>query len=199
MRLFAVLIAGCDRLADPGPDGEAAIFKGETRLHALMFWLRNPDYLAWELLELHSATRDAALVAQVRAMLVEEEPILRRDAMPKWRFGAYDPIDTEMAILTSRRLVRTVHRPAGPKSAENSFLIFPAAFRFEGAVAGNLAYQWYADRMQVVMQVAGDRLGSDLKDTQYQHIEYAKTPGHGLIPPITRRVEDRLRSIEWKG
>jgi hypothetical protein len=199
MRLFAVLIAGCEKLADSGADGETAMFKGETRLHALMFWLRNPDYLAWELLELHAATGDAALIARVRAMLAEEEPILRRDAMPKWRFGAYDPIDTEMAILTSRRLVRTVHRPVGPKSAENSFLLFPAAFQFEGAVAGNLAYQWYADRMRIVMQVAGDRPGYDLKDKQYKHIEYAKTPGHGLIPPITQRVEDRLRSIEGRG
>ncbi len=196
MRLFAVLVAGCERLATPGADGETAIFKGETRLHALMFWLRNPDYLAWELLELHAATGDAALVARVRAMMAAEEPVLRRDAMPKWRFGAYDPIDTEMAMLTSRRLVRTVHRPAGPKSAENSFLLFPAAFHFEGTVAGNVAYQWYADRMRVVMQVAGERFGSDLKKTQYEHIEYAKTPGHGLIPPITRRVEERLRGIE---
>lgn len=199
MRLFAVLIAGCEKLAGSGADGETAIFKGETRLHALMFWLRNPDYLAWELLELHSATGDAALVAWVRAMLVQEEPILRRDAMPKWRFGAYDPIDTEMAILTSRRLARTVHRPAGPKSAENSFLLFPAAFQFESAVAGNIAYQWYADRMRIVMQVAGNRPGSDLKGTQYKHIEYAKTPGHGLIPPITQRVEDRLKRIEGIG
>lgn len=199
MRLFAVLIAGCEKLPASGPDGETAIFKGETRLHALMFWLRNPDYLAWELLELYSATGEAALVARVRAMLVQEEPILRRDAMPKWRFGAYDPIDTEMAILTSRRLARTVHRPVGPKSAENSFLLFPAAFRFESAVAGNVAYQWYADRMRIVMQVGGNRPGSDLKDTQYKHIEYAKTPGHGLIPPITQRVEDRLKRIEGIG
>ena len=52
MRLLAVLVAGREDLPRPGPDGEVAIFRGETRLHALMFWLRSPDYLAWELLEL---------------------------------------------------------------------------------------------------------------------------------------------------
>jgi hypothetical protein len=195
MRLFAVLVAGCERLPKLGRDGEEAIFRGELRLHALMFWLRNPDYLAWELLELHTASGDTALVQQVQTMLADDEPVLRRDAMPKWRFGAYEPMDDELAFLASRGLIRTVYRPAGPKSAENSFLIYPSAFRFAGTVASNIAYRWYADRMQLVLLVADSWFGSRLKGKQYKHLEYAKTRGHQFIPPITHRVIERLNSM----
>jgi hypothetical protein len=199
MRLFAVLVAGCDRLVEPGRDGEVAIFRGEKRLNALMFWLRNPDYLAWELLELHQATGDHGLVKRVRAMLADEEPILRRDAMPKWRFGAYERIDNEMAILSSVGLVRTMWRPAGAKSAENSFLLFPMAFEIAATLADNPAYHWYAERIALVLLIANNQQGSALKDRQYKQIEYATTRGHEFIPSITHRVEERLTGIQGEG
>ncbi|MBV8913015.1 MAG: hypothetical protein JOZ05_08270 [Acetobacteraceae bacterium] len=128
-------------------------------------------------------------------MLDDEEPVLRRDAMLKWRFGAYEPIDDEMSILFSAGLVRTVFRPAGPKSAENSFLLFPAAFELEGTLADNPAYQWYGERMRIVLQVAGGLPGSTLKERQYKQMEYATTRGHDFIPPITHRVVERLTAI----
>ena len=199
MRLLAVLLGGCEWLRRSGRDGEVAIFRGETRLNALMFWLRNPDYLAWELLELHAANGDARLVDQVRAMLADDEPVLRRDAMPKWRFGAYERIVTEMAVLASVGLVRTVARPGGIWNAENSFLIFQAAVDLRDRLADDPGYGWYADRMRVVMSVAGDQPGSTLKQRQYDHIEYASTRGHDPIPPITGRVVDRLQLMSGRG
>jgi hypothetical protein len=195
LRLLAVLVTGSERFPTAGPGGEIGVFRGETRLNALMFWLRNPDYLAWELLDMYADTKDSGLLSFVERMLADEEPVLRRDAMPKWRFGAYEPIDDEMAILAVHRLVRTVMKPIGLKSAGNDFLLFDETYRLSRALDRNAAYGWYAERMDVVIRVARGRSGSDLKDRQYEQLEYASTPSSGLIPPITERVEARLHSL----
>ncbi len=195
LRLLAVLVSGSESLGTKGVRGETGIFRGETRLNALMFWLRNPDYLAWELLDMYGDGRDGGILSFVERMLTDEEPVLRRDAMPKWRFGAYEPIDDEMAILAVHRLVRTVMKPVGLKSAGNDFLLFDETYRLADTLGSNPAYGWYAERMGVVLKVAGGRSGSDLKDRQYEQLEYSSTPSSGLIPPITERVEARLHRL----
>lgn len=192
MRLFAVLVAGSER---PGPDGAEAIFRGEVRLNAMMFWLRNPDYLAWEVLDAYEANGDPSLLTTARAMLADDEPVLRRDAMLKWRFGAYEPIDDEMAILSSHGLVRTIMKPAGPKSAGNDFLLLPGALALATSLADNVAYSWYGARMRVVARVAAGDGGQALKDRQYVHLEYGGTRPHEPIRPILPRVLARLAQL----
>ena len=189
MRIFAVLVAGCEL---PAPDGAEAIFRGEVRLHAMMFWLRNPDYLAWEVLDAFERSGDRGLLATASSMLANDEPVLRRDAMLKWRFGAYEPIDDEMAILSSYGLVRTIMKPAGPKSAGNDFLLLRGAQALAASLADNVAYRWYRERMEIVARVAGSDGGAALKDRQYKHLEYGSTRPHDPISPILPRVLSRL-------
>jgi len=195
MRLLAILVAGREDLPRPGPDGEIAIFRGETRLNALMFWLRSPDYLAWELLELANESGDQRHIAVAARIIEDEEPVLRRDAMAKWRFGAYEPLDDELAKLSSLELVRAVMRPVGPKSAGNDFLLFPRTMALVATLGENPAYNWYADRMVLVLKVADGRSGSALKERQYQHQAYASTRGHSPIPSIASQVTERLATI----
>jgi hypothetical protein len=195
LRLFAVLTAGCEHFARPGPHGEVAIFRGEKRLNALMFWLRNPDYLAWELLNLYEADHDPAWVAIVEQMFAAEEPILRRDAMRKYLFGAHEPLDEDLAVLSMDGLVRPVLKMTGLKVAEHDFLIFPDAFARVTAVTGLPLWDWYAERMQLVLRVAEGRSGSALKDRQYEHVQYATTANGSPIPAITDQVVARLRSL----
>jgi hypothetical protein len=45
-----VLGAAGGPVGDDAPAGAVAELRAESRLHALDFWLRNPDYLAYELL-----------------------------------------------------------------------------------------------------------------------------------------------------
>lgn len=195
LRLFAVLTSGCKHLSAPGPQGEVAIFYGEKRLNALMFWLRNPDYLAWELLDLYDEDQDQVWVSIVEQMFADEEPILRRDAMRKYLFGAHEPLDDDLAVLSMAGLVRPVLKMTGLKVAENDFLIFPDALAWAASLAGLPLWDWYADRMQLVLRVAADRSGSALKDRQYQHVQYATTANGSPIPAITDRVLARLRSL----
>ena len=48
--------AGSLPFADAAMPDVVAIFKGEARLLAFDFWIRNPDYLAAELLDLFEET-----------------------------------------------------------------------------------------------------------------------------------------------
>lgn len=199
MRLFAVLVAGC-RPITPPTGQDVAIFEGETRLNALMFWLRNPDYLGWELLDLYEATGDGDMLALVARMIEDEEPVLRRDAMAKWRFGAFEPIDDEMAILSSRGLVRTVMHLTGSKSAGNDFVLLSGSLELADRLADNIGYHWYAERMKIVLRVAGSETGGGaLKDRQYRHPDYATTRGRDYIPPITTRLVARLEALLVQG
>jgi hypothetical protein len=63
--------------------------RSELRLQALDFWLRNPDYLADELVtEVKAGRLDDSHLAVASALLDDPEPSLRHYPMPRWLFGA---------------------------------------------------------------------------------------------------------------
>src|SRR5436309_1915411 len=69
------------------PDGAVAWVGGQARLQALDFWMRNPDYLANELLnEFEEARMDGAALETAKSILESEEPELRRFPMVRWFF-----------------------------------------------------------------------------------------------------------------
>jgi hypothetical protein len=88
------------------------------------FWLRNPDYLADELLsELEAGRRPAETVfPNVIRMLGGKEPFLHRYPMAKFLFGAYERPDNALAILksmglmTHRRICEGMRPPGGPST-----------------------------------------------------------------------------------
>jgi hypothetical protein len=51
---------------------------------------------------------------------------------------------------------------------------------------------WYSRQVKLVLQVAGDQPGSDLKARQYQQASYADTELGTHIGPIADRVRQRL-------
>lgn len=62
VRLLMLIGAASEPLADPAPadapEGAVAVLRGQMLLQALDFWLRNPDYLADELLNRYEAEGD---------------------------------------------------------------------------------------------------------------------------------------------
>lgn len=196
VRLLFLLVEGSEALSPPHACGAARIFRGEARLHALDFWVRYPDYLAAELLDRFEQTNSPEDLSIVQQIMSSDEPDVRRLPMIRYFFGAYDPIDTAISILSSRHLVAITGRKSGGKIHETDFLILPKAADVAGEVEQKApVLRWYRDRAQIVVGLAGDRKGSALKEQQYRRTPYAGTDRGTEIPSIKEEVATRLATI----
>jgi hypothetical protein len=174
-----------------------SIFKGETRLLAFDFWMRNPDYLAAELLDLFEQNGDSVYLQAAETIFDNDEPDLRRVPMIRYLFGAYDRMDDSLSLLRSRDLIRITGLKSKSKVKETDFLLTAKGQEVcSSAVIQEPMLRWYADRAELVAKVAGDRGGKALKQQQYERVTYAETKYGGVIPPITSDVRHRLGQLK---
>jgi hypothetical protein len=196
LRLLYIFVEGSSPLPDGDTSGAAAIFKGEARLYAIDFWMRYPDYLADELLNVFEQKREQRHLDAAKEIFKAEEPDIRRFPMIRWKFGAYERLDDTLAILTSRKLVTITGKKAGTRVLETDFLIMPSAFTLAKQIVIEFPeLSWYSKRARLTAELAGDRGSKALKDHQHKQIEYHETKLGGTIPPITFRVQERLLSL----
>ncbi|MBF0400282.1 MAG: hypothetical protein HQL90_05895 [Magnetococcales bacterium] len=176
--------------------GASHIFRGEARLHALDFWIRYPDYLAEELLDLYERNHDPELIHKVRSILADEEPDLRRLPMLRYRFGAYDPVDTAISFLSSRKLIKPRKWQSGARVKEYDFLLFPDAMTFPDSITKDFpVLSWYEQRTRLVVWLADSRGGNALKQQQHKRVEYHATPMGQTIPSIKDKVRARVHEL----
>ncbi|MGR0116404.1 hypothetical protein [Ralstonia pseudosolanacearum] len=197
LRILFILRAGGSPVEPPASE-HALIFKGEARLQAFDFWMRNPDYLAAELLDLFAETKDQSYYEAARRILDDEEPDLRRVPMVRYFFGAYERLDDALSLLRSRDLVRiTGVKGAKSKVLETDFVLTKNGYdACSMAVSQEPILQWYADRSELVAKVAGIMGGTALKQKQYQRASYAQTKLGGVIPAITEDIRVRLTQLK---
>jgi hypothetical protein len=192
--LFLLRDAGESTQCPPDPADAVRVVRTEVRLHALDFWLRNPDYLADELLnEVEAGRLDESFVTAAVRLLDEREPQLRRYPMHRWLFGAYEPLDDAMALLEIAGMasIRRVGR-SGHVARTSFFLLsagMAAANRLEASAE---SLSWYPHQIRLVLAIARDEVGSRLKQRQYRQAEYAGTELGSRIAPIAVRVRRRL-------
>jgi hypothetical protein len=197
IRLLA-LLGGCGGpTVDGDPPGTVVAVRSELRLQAMDFWLRNPDYLADELVSMVVAgTADPSYLVTARSLLDDPEPDLRWYPMPRWFFGAYEPLDDAFSLLETYGLaaLRRTGRP-GKKSQRNEFFLTLAGADAVSELAKDPTLGWYAEQAKLIKLVAGDDGGQALKDRQYQQATYAGTELGLDIAPIAPRVRDRLDAL----
>ncbi|WP_351230131.1 hypothetical protein [Streptomyces sp. NPDC002133] len=181
------------------PDA-AAILRGQKKLQALDFWLRNPDYLADELLnfaEAGGSLPGVDPVAQAAALLQGDEPDLESYPMVRWRFGAYEPLDDALGLLLSHGMIGIDAVGKAPEIDRWDYcLLPPARLTAQELRTDEPDLAWYDERAALVLLIAGDRSGSRLKDVQYAQAEYERTHLGDSITGITSRVRARLAAFE---
>jgi hypothetical protein len=161
--------------------------------------MRNPDYLADELLDEYEAGRRSDAIPLVRSILEDQEPDLRRLPMARHLFGAYEPLDDALALLSTPALISIrVHRFANDKVGLWEYFL---SLKGEEAAAELVAqaphvFGWYDDRAQLVASLAGGTGGSGLKRRQYLKQTYKDTPVRQRISSIADRVQQRLEGLE---
>lgn len=159
--------------------------------------MRNPDYLANELLTEFETSRERDLLTIAQHIFDDREPDLRRLPMVRYLFGAFEPLDNALAILRAADLIR-IKRDGVPggKIREHLYLLTTAGEDALGRIADAAPeLGWYRDRAFIVARVAGVQGGKALKDRQYLQAEYAGTELSHVIQPITHRVLARLAAI----
>lgn len=174
--------------------------RSQLRLQALDFWLRNPDYLADELLNEYERRDEPDLIDEARAILDSREPEVRRLPMTKYRFGAYEPLDDVLAPLVTYGLVAHSATAGQTRVREHDYWLMEPGegFAQELLAAAPDVFRWYVDRATLISRVASADPGGRLKERQYRQGEYAGTPNTRLIEPITGRVRRRLEKLDEK-
>lgn len=189
-------VAPDSKLADDAPPEAVASIAGEKRLQAMDFWLRNPDYLAWALLDLAEETGEVSLINEAsRILSAGEEPDLRTVPMIRWRYGAWEPLDDRLSLLASYGLAVDVRRGKNLAGRRDVFLLQHGRQAAADLLEQIPRLSWYRDRARLVSIVAGDALGEELKDRQKKVWEYRDTRWDDRIGGIRDTTLDRLAAL----
>ena len=197
IRLLTILDACGEQVKANDPPGSVAVIRAELRLQALDFWLRNPDYLAGELLaKIETGDLSADYIGVVEHLLDSAEPDLHWYPMPRWHHGAYEAIDDAFSVLSAYGLA-LVRRVGGvQKTARSQFFLTDAGRVAVAELAKEKVLSWYTEQVKLVALVAGSDNGSTLKKRQYQQAEYARTKLGVNIAPIHSTVRERLDAFK---
>ncbi len=178
------------------PQNAVKVVKAGKKIQALDFWVRNPDYLAHELLEQFEQTNDPDLLRLAAEVMQGDEPDIRRLGMLRFFFGAFEQIDDAMSTLKAYGLadVRVLLR--GTRPIARKFYLLQAGAEKAADFGQDDVLRWYADRAALVARVAGDRAGDALKNAQYSVDRYDAARWGEIIAPIKDEVLKRLAALQ---
>jgi hypothetical protein len=200
IKILYILNAGSTAYENDDVPDVVAVFKGEVRLQAFDFWIRYPDYLSLELLDLYDATGNEKYFNAVCAIVENEEPDLRKIPMVRYLFGAYESLTDALSILKSRKLIHIAGWYVNPKLRDKKYLLTKQGQELcKTAILKHPVLDWYNARANLVAEVAGNKGGMALKDLQYERADYAETKLGGIIPPVMADVLGRLDSYNNLG
>ncbi|RIQ10844.1 hypothetical protein [Jiangella rhizosphaerae] len=193
IRLLVLLRVCGDPTGGSDPVGMVQVIRSERRLQALDFWLRNPDYLADELV---TAVEDGHLgddyLRVAERLLTDPEPAWHHYPMPKWFYGAYEEVDDAFAILQAYGLGLVRRRGVPPKPLRNQFFLTGLGAEKADELVEEDVLSWYPRQAQLVHLVARGDSGTRLKDRQYAQEQYATAVWGTTIGSIREQVLQRL-------
>ncbi|MBF6302098.1 hypothetical protein IU459_31820 [Nocardia amamiensis] len=203
IRLLLLIAGTADPLdeisAKGAPANAVAVLRSESRLQKLDFWLRNPDYLADELLNDYEREQDARVLEIASSILDSEEPEICAIPMLRYLFGAFEHLDRALSVLVAPRLlvIETRRNVTGKVIQDNYYLTQKGRQIAERATAEYPELAWYTDRAVLVRALADatGHTGLALRKRQYLQRDYASTPVGEIIPSIADQTRKRLAKL----
>ena len=200
VRLLLLIAQAAEPLSAPPPEdapaGTVAVLHSQVLLQKLDFWLRNPDYLADELISRFERDGSQEDIDLARQILESDEPEVRSYQMLRYLFGAYEPLDEALSVLRTPGLVIRRKKGVPGRTTQHDYYLTESgrdtAQKIVEAVP-ELAY--YVERSRLVADLAAGRRGSALRDIQYLHPEYADAEIGTRIVGIADRARQRLKDI----
>ncbi|MCX4530956.1 MULTISPECIES: hypothetical protein [unclassified Streptomyces] len=201
VRLLLLIDGACEPLSEadrvvPLLEHAVGVMRTQVKLQKLDFWLRNPDYLANELLTEYENDREEALLDIADRILRSEEPEVRRYPMLRHHFGAYEWLDDALAVLRSAGLLVRRRRGTVNRVRQHDYFLLEEGRRVSREIIREApAFDYYVQRVELVLRLAGEKSGSELKKQQYLTREYAETPRGTRIASISEQARRRLTAI----
>jgi hypothetical protein len=181
---------------DPVVAAAVGVVETQVRLQKLDFWVRNPDYLADELLNEYERRGDPELVETASAIMHSDEPEVRRYPMLRFLFGAYEPLDDALAVLRSADLVVRRRRGSQGHVQQTDYFLTELGARTARRIVREVpTFAYFADRTALVVSLFEDLGGTQLKTRQYAQVEYRDTAIGDRIATIAPRVRERLARV----
>lgn len=193
VRLLVLLhVCGTRPAPDPPRDDAVAAILAESRVQALDFWLRNPDYLALELLELYAKEHDPSLVEKAERLIDDQA---RQFPTIRHFFGAYTELDAALNLLRCYGLAWDIRRPSAMRRRRDVYLLQAGEDLLLTKLGPQPDLAWYVERARLVARVAGDRRGRALKDHQKRLESYRDIRWGQCIEPVRDTVLQRLDTL----
>lgn len=200
VRLLLLIHTAAEPLEQPisadAPPNSVAVLRSQVLLQKLDFWVRNPDYLADELLTRFENEGDERDLAMAGDILDSDQPEVRSYPMLRHLFGAYEPLDEALAVLAAPGLVLRRRRGVpGHVTQHDYYLTSAGRTNAEAIVATAPAFGYYVERTRLVVDLAAGKRGSALRDIQYLQAEYADAQLGSYIAGISERARKRLQAL----
>lgn len=196
LRLLVLIDRTGEEATESDPPAAVKAVRSELRLQAMDFWMRNPDYLADEIIsQVEAGVLPDSDLQTARSLLEDPEPDLHYYPMPRWFYGAYEAIDDAMALLETYGLA-TFRRSGEPgtKSHRNQLFLTSPGVAAVAELSREPVLGWYTRQAELVARVVGETIGSKLKERQYEQATYAGTDLGLDIAPIAEHVRERLKT-----
>ncbi|MFF1847147.1 hypothetical protein ACFVW9_36405 [Streptomyces sp. NPDC058217] len=179
------------------PDAVKAV-RSLTRLVKIDFWLRNPDYLAHELLteveEGRQPPQNTLLL--VAGMIGGKAPSLHRYPMAKYLYGAYERPDNALALLASRKHIRLLRVNESSANARKDYYLLPKGQAAATALREQVPpMRWYVHQAEAIGLIPEAVSGGLMRRRQYEHPGYEAAVNGRLIPEITEEVTKRAEDV----
>lgn len=199
VRLLLLIDAAAEDLPDPqpteAPSDAVAVLHSQLLLQKLDFWLRNPDYLADELISRFEREGNVEDLDLAHSILETDEPEVRSYPMLRYLFGAYEPLDEALSVLRAPGLVvRRKQGHAGHTKQHDYYLTVSGRAAAQAIMNTAPDLMYYVERSLLVADLAAGRRGSALRDIQYLQPEYADAALGTHIAGIADRARQRLRA-----
>ncbi|MEQ4726038.1 hypothetical protein [Nonomuraea sp. B19D2] len=196
IRLLTLLRVCGEPVGGNDPPGTVEVIRSEKRLQALDFWLRNPDFLADQLVRAVKAGHIAGTYLDVaESLLTDPEPAWHHYPMPKWFYGAYESVDDAFALLQAYGLGLIQRRGAPPRRLQNQFFLTELGAEKADELRSIPKLEWYPRQAQLVHLVAGGDSGTRLKERQYEQEAYAQAFWGENIGSIGEQVKIELAAL----
>jgi len=199
IRIFLILYIFGDPCLDAEKPHLKRVFKTETRIQKIDFLLRNPDYLAYELLAHAILDPDSRedIKLLVKEILTRREPTLKRLDMERFFFGAYEDIDDVISFLKSVGFIEfTSAKSSDLKTIDKKYFITEQAIEHaETKLPGSDALRWYVERCEMIKRYFGDLSANELKSMQYEIEEYKTTAWKDQIGEIEAKVRSKFVEV----